>query len=98
MIDPFSTQHGENWPHWPSDDTFVIYPGENGPIDSIRWEIFAESLQDYALLQTLDVERAGPLLATLRSFEDFPKSESWIQTARTSLFKKAARTQSAKSG
>jgi len=96
MIDPFVVHHGDNWPHWPAGDTFVVYPGEKGPIDSIRWEVFAESLQDYALLQTLGVEPTGAALATLRSFEDFPKSASWIQATRTALFKKAARAGSGK--
>jgi hypothetical protein len=27
-------------------DPFVVYPGPEGPLDSIRWEVFAESLQD----------------------------------------------------
>ena len=85
LVDPFSVQDGENWPYWPSGDTFVIYPGEKGPIDSIRWEVFAESLQDQALLQTLGVEPKGRALAMLHSFEDFPKSEAWIHSTRKAI-------------
>jgi hypothetical protein len=93
LVDPFSVQDGENWPYWPSGDTFVIYPGEKGPIDSIRWEVFAESLQDQALLQTLGVEPKGRALAMLHSFEDFPKSEAWIHSTRKAILL-ASRTSS----
>ncbi len=54
----------------------MVYPGENGPLDSIRWEVFSESLQDYALLQTLGISRES--LSEIRNFEDFPKSAEWI--------------------
>lgn len=84
LIDPFTdgaagtTSGGEGEPY---GDSFVVYPGESGPIDSIRWEVFAESLQDYALLQTAGTKLNDPMLADLRSYEDFPKTESWIAAA-----------------
>ena len=37
----------------------MIYPGKDGPIDSLRWEVFAESLQDYAILQTAAIDPAN---------------------------------------
>jgi hypothetical protein len=86
LIDPYRVNDAHNWPAWPSGDPFLVYPGKDGPVDSIRWEIFAESLQDYALLQTLEVPRNAPLLRALRSFEDFPKDENWIERTRTRLF------------
>jgi hypothetical protein len=54
-------------------------------VDSIRWEIFAESLQDYQLLQTLGVDREGKELAALKSFEDFPKTAAWVDKTRRKL-------------
>lgn len=89
MIDPFMVSDGLAWPGWAYGDPFVVYPGpaEVGPIDSIRWEVFAESLQDYALLQTLGVDAAGKLLAPLKSFQDFPKTEAWISSARRRLLR-----------
>jgi len=86
-IDPFKTQDGLAWPGWAYGDCFMVYPGAEGPIDSIRWEVFSESLQDYALLQTLGVERGG--LKELKSFEDFPKSEKWLERTRKKLLKGA---------
>jgi hypothetical protein len=84
-IDPFAVSDGGNWPGWPYGDTFQVYPGEDGPIDSIRWETFASGLQDYALLQGRRTDRDGKLLAACRSFEDFPKAEAWLTKARHAL-------------
>jgi hypothetical protein len=52
-----------------------------------RWEMFGESLQDYALLQGLGVERDGPTLRSVRSFRDFPKDGTWRRRARARLFR-----------
>ena len=79
IIDPY--QHGDvgAWPGMPYGDAFVVYPGADGPVDSIRWEVLADSLQDYAMLQAADVDPQGPLLSALIDYQDFPKSEAWIQ-------------------
>jgi hypothetical protein len=88
MIDPFTVTDGLAWPGWAYGDTFQVYPGPSGPLDSIRWEVFAESLQDYALLQTLGVPRGGALLAPFKDFDDFPKHEAWLQAARRKLLRR----------
>ncbi|OGV66014.1 MAG: hypothetical protein A3K19_00380 [Lentisphaerae bacterium RIFOXYB12_FULL_65_16] len=90
-IDPFSVQDGMSWPGWAYGDTFMVYPGADGPIDSMRWEVFADSMQDYALLQTLDVERDAKLLQDMKSFEDFPKSADWVARTRRKLLTAAAK-------
>ncbi len=82
LIDPFREVCGAAWPGIPPGDPFVVYPGPEGPLDSIRWEVFAESLQDYALLQTMDLSPSEPLLARIESYADFPKEEEWINQAR----------------
>lgn len=84
LIDPFTdgaagtTAGGEGEPY---GDSFVVYPGESGPLDSIRGEVFAESMQDYALLQTAGISPDDPLLDPLRDYADFPKSAAWITRA-----------------
>jgi len=85
LIDPFIEQAGLAWPGWAYGDTFLVYPGEHGPLDSIRWETFAESLRDYGLLQATGVEPADPLLADIKGYADFPKTERWIREARKQL-------------
>jgi hypothetical protein len=71
----------------PYGDGHVVYPGQAGPIDSIRWEVFAESLQDYAILQTVGIDPADPKLADVKSYSDFPKNEEWIDTMLRQVLK-----------
>lgn len=85
LIDPFRVQDGQRWPNWAYGDTFQVYPGPAGPVDSIRWETFSESLQDYRLLQTLGVDRDGELLKDLVDFDRFPKHSGWRTKARARL-------------
>ncbi len=84
-IDPFAITDAGAFPNWAYGDPFVVYPGADGPLDSIRWEIFAESLQDYALLQGLGIARDGPLMAPFRAFDDFPRSARGLESARLKL-------------
>ena len=86
LIDPYSVQDGHGWPGWAYGDTFVVYPGPDGPVDSIRWEVFHESFQDYQLMQALDIPRESSILKPLRNFCDFPKAETWRRQARRQLF------------
>jgi hypothetical protein len=79
--DPYTDGSAHAYPGIPNGDPFVVYPGPDGPYDSIRWEVFAESLQDYAILQSAGISPDDPLLSPLRSYEDFPKTEAWIQQA-----------------
>jgi len=81
MIDPFHEGAAGCWPDIPYGDPFVVYPGPDGPIDSIRWEVFAESLEDYAMLQTAGVKPDDPLLRDIHTYGDFPKTEAWINAA-----------------
>jgi sialidase-1 len=34
-------------------DEYLVYPGENGPVSSIRWEVFRDGQEDFALLDQL---------------------------------------------
>lgn len=78
IVDPFTESSGGDWPVIPAGDPFVVYPGKDGPIDSIRWEVFAESLQDYAILQSAGVKPADPLLSDIKTYAEFPRSVDWI--------------------
>ena len=90
LIDPYSVSDALAWPGWAYGDSFVVYPGERGPVDSIRWEIFAEGLADFALLQTLRVDPEGTLLAPFRDFASFPKDGRWFSVTRRKLLADAA--------
>jgi len=73
--DPFHDASNSDWPGIPFGDPFMIYPGEEGPVDSLRWEVFSESLQDYAILQTAGLKPDDPLLSELKTDAQFPKNE-----------------------
>lgn len=83
LVNPF--EDGSAGGMQPYGDSFVVYPGPNGPIDSIRWEIFAEALQDYALLQTLGIDPDDERLQAISSYGVFPKSEAWLQETIRSI-------------
>ncbi len=85
--DPFTDASNASWPDIPYGDPFMIYPGKDGPIDSLRWEVFAESLQDYAILQTAGIRPEDPLLSDIKTYADFPKREAWIQEAIRKILK-----------
>jgi len=88
LIDPFCVHDGLWWPRWPYGNTFVVYPGEGGPIDSLRWEVFAEGLQDYALLQTAGLDPDDPSLSAIQDYAEFPREEGWILDRRGELLAK----------
>lgn len=83
--DPFANFDTFNWPHNAYGDCWSVYPGPDGPIDTLRWEAFADSLQDYALLQTLDTPRDGRLLRAIEGYDRFPIDAKWIDHARRLL-------------
>jgi hypothetical protein len=89
LINPFMEQAGEGWPGFAYGDTFVVYPGDSGPIDSLRWEVFSESLRDYALLQSVEISPDSPMFAELKGYDDFPKDETWITTARREILSRS---------
>jgi Domain of unknown function (DUF4091) len=84
LIDPFTVADAHQWPVWPYGDPFVVYPGPDGPIDSLRWEVFAESLQDYALLQSA-WHADAPQLEEIRDYANFPRKAGWICDRRSEL-------------
>ena len=35
---------------WHSGDMYFVYPGQDGPLDSMRWELLRQGIQDYEAL------------------------------------------------
>ena len=85
LIDPYQVTDAHGWPAWPPGDPFQVYPGADAPVDSLRWEVFAESLQDYALLRAATVDPDSPLLAKIESYAEFPRDPMWIRACRSVL-------------
>jgi len=43
----------------PPGDAWLVYPGEEGPVSSIRWEALRDGVEDFELLWVLEQEQAG---------------------------------------
>ena len=85
--------------NFPSGDTFFVYPGENGPVSSLRWEQLREGIQDYELAtiasanmltpdEMVDYEQAITLAC--RNVDGHVKSIGDIEIARRLLIPIAA--------
>ncbi|NQX58834.1 DUF4091 domain-containing protein [Paenibacillus qinlingensis] len=88
QLDPFKVTDALH--AFPSGDSFVVYPGEAGPIESIRLEVFHEALQDLRALQLLETligkERTVALvedgLTEPLTFTVYPRSTEWMLEVR----------------
>lgn len=75
---------------FPGGDSFAVYPGPDGPIDSLRHEVFTEGLQDLRALRLLE-EKIGRqavlemihdgLYYTL-TMERYPQDAAWLPELR----------------
>jgi hypothetical protein len=55
--DPFGKPEGDG--KYTAGDLFIVYPGESGPLASVRWEALLEGMQDFELLHMLNDEIAA---------------------------------------
>nr|WP_261800519.1 DUF4091 domain-containing protein [Paenibacillus sp. PAMC21692] len=87
-MDPFRvTDEGHAFP---SGDAFLVYPGPDGPIESIRLEVLFEELQDLRALQSLESligreATVGLLEVDLEgelTFKSYPEDAGWLLAAR----------------
>jgi len=64
-VDPFQSAANTDWAQ--NGNGLLFYPGENGPLGSIRSELFRDGMEDYEYLSLLkekmrEVEKMGPPL------------------------------------
>lgn len=95
-LDPFrETDAGGNFP---AGDAYLVYPGEQGPVDSIRGEVFREALQDQRALQLLEklqgrdktvqlLERGLDEPITMTSY---PRDDAWMLRMRDRVNRRIA--------
>lgn len=87
-IDPFRVTDAGGF--FPSGDAFLVYPGADGPIGSLRGEVFFEGLQDMRMLQLLEAltDRKTVLalidndLEDAFTFRQYPHDDSWLLNLR----------------
>ncbi|NMM54972.1 DUF4091 domain-containing protein [Paenibacillus aquistagni] len=90
-IDPYRvTDSGRAFP---SGDPFLVYPGEDGPIGSLRLKVMREALQDMRALQLLE-ELAGREAAMALvekqvdepiTFSSYPREAAWLLGLREAV-------------
>ncbi|MBM3493768.1 MAG: DUF4091 domain-containing protein [Armatimonadetes bacterium] len=71
LINPFEEQAGGAWPGWPYGDPFVVYPGADGPLVSIRWEVWGGAMQDLAILRQMGIGSDHPEMASIEGYDAF---------------------------
>ena len=89
-INPFEDcTAGENFP---AGDPFVVYPGNTGPLDSLRWEVLFEAMQDLRALQLLEklIGRKATIALLEKGIDsitmtDYPKSLQWLLDCRENI-------------
>ncbi|WP_246367172.1 DUF4091 domain-containing protein [Paraliobacillus salinarum] len=76
-----------------SGDAFLVYPGDNGPIESIRLEVFYEALQDLRALKLLE-KKIGKerVISHLEkeiehpiTFKQYPGESEWLLKKREQI-------------
>lgn len=90
-INPFLTTSAAG--AYPSGDAFTVYPGENGPLPSVRAEVFYDALQDLRYCTALEgfigrekvvsliEEKAGMAI----EFDEYPQNADFLLDLRETL-------------
>lgn len=90
-IDPFrNTDAGYGFP---SGDAFMVYPGKDGPIESLRLEVFYEALQDMRALQLLEQKVGKEQVVSMiesgleepLTFKRYPLDGEWLLEMRKKI-------------
>lgn len=91
LIDPFTNADADKG--FPAGDAFLVYPGEEGPIESIRLEVFYDVLQDLRAFELLasfvGKEKVLQLIeGTLEeplTFKSYPRESEWLLAQREAV-------------
>lgn len=83
---------------FPSGDPFLVYPGEQGPLESIRLKVLAEAFIDVRAFELLEsLSSRDEVLALIEegstepiTFKAYPHSETYLLTLREKVNKKIA--------
>lgn len=83
--DPFThtTRPHNGPPYLPAGDPWIVYPGENGPLDSIRFEAMRDGIDDHELLsQVGDADPRKAMAFAQRLVLDFDKYDTDLKRFR----------------
>jgi hypothetical protein len=90
-IDPFRVSDAGY--AFPSGDAYIVYPGINGPLESIRLEVMYEALQDLRVLELLETKIGREAVIELLeegleqpiTFSEYPRGEQWLLSKREQI-------------
>ena len=77
---------------FPSGDAFIVYPGSEGPLLSLRYEMLLNAFQDYSLLTLVETVKGRDFVVNLlkkygfRLFDTYPKKVKKFRRLRKELF------------
>lgn len=85
-VNPFEVTDADGG--FPAGDSFVVYPGKDGVLDSLRLEVFFDGLQDRLALKLLErsmntqeienlLEKVG-----VKGWRGYPQAEAWLELRR----------------
>lgn len=84
VIDPYLITDGDGFA--PAGDAFIVYPGKDGPEESLRMMVFAEGFQDMRALQWLEQLRGRAFVEALIgetiTFSEYPTDAKWLLDLR----------------
>ena len=88
-VDPYAVTDAGG--HFQSGDSYIVYPGADGPLDSLRHELMRAAWQDVALLQRL-AEKKGRAAAEklllnhgfAKNFTTYPRDLATLKQIRAS--------------
>ena len=86
-IDPWRTANGNC--DWPAGDPFAVYPGEDGPIESMRLVQMHEAIQDMGAMELLEEKLGHDAVVAMIDegieplrFDCFPRCEDYLLRLR----------------
>ena len=90
-IDPFRVTDADQ--RFPSGDSFIVYPGPSGPIESIRLEVMLEAMQDIRAFELLEsyigkdqvIKMIEEGLDHPITFSEYPHSLDWLLEVRNKV-------------
>lgn len=90
-IDPYYITDGDL--SFPSGDAFLVYPYEDGAIESLRQVVFYEALQDFRALKLLERYRGRPYVMKLLedsweqdiTFWNYPRNSAYLLDLRRKI-------------
>lgn len=73
-----------------SGDAFLVYPGKDGPIESLKFEVFFDAIQDLRALELLEsltskdhvIELLEKSLDNPITFKKYPQESAWLLNIR----------------